>query len=244
MDSNNPIFNERTLEKMRANGALTSTTQSMTVEGAINKVGLLTVMCIGGCILSWSMAESQMGPMISMGSILVGFVLAMVIIFKKEMAPTLAPIYAVVEGLALGYISFAAEQAKPGVVMNAFIATFGILLAMIVLYRFRIIRATERFKIGMSAALIGVLITYVADFVLGLFGHPLPFLHDSSTTGMLVSGVVIVIASLCFILDFDMIETAAAQKAPKWMEWYAGFSVLMTLIWLYLEILRFMGRRK
>jgi len=242
MDSNNPAFNPRTLEKMRSSGAFAGTDRAMTVEGTINKVGILVTLTIIGGAIGWSYGDNPavMG-FIGLGAILT-LILSFVIIFKQTLAPTLAPVYAVLEGLLLGFLSHLQEAAYPGVVFNSFIATFGILFAMMAIYRFRIIQVTDKFRIGMSVAMFGIMAVYLVDIVMGLFGHPLPMIHQGSGASTIFSVVVIIVASLCFILDFDMIERASAARAPAYMEWYAGFSVLLTIIWLYLEILRLLGR--
>jgi uncharacterized YccA/Bax inhibitor family protein len=241
MQSNNPAFNQRTLDKMRTRGAFTATGRMMTVEGTINKVGILVTLTVLSAIASWSYGASDF-MLISIAGI-IGFILSFVIIFKMQWAPTIAPLYAICEGIVLGFLSSMMNTRYPGVVFNAFVLTFGILFMMLLLYRFKIIQATQRFRMGMAAAFFALIATYLVDFLLGIFGHPMAMMHQYSSMAYgIFSIAVIVMASLSFILDFDMIERASAARAPSYMEWYGGFAVLLTIIWLYVSILRYLNR--
>ncbi|PWU13536.1 MAG: hypothetical protein C5B49_14595 [Bdellovibrio sp.] len=242
MATRNPVFNEKTIEQLRHEN-VGQMAEAMTVHGAINKTGILLILTVIGAALSWSHPEISISPL-GLGIVIGNLILGFVIIFNRARAPLLAPIYAFLEGLLLGGISELASTRFPGVVANAMTATFGILAGMLVLYNFGILRATETFKKVLSVAMIGVVISYVVNMVSSAFGHVMPYMHEGSPMSLIFSGFVIVVASLCFISDFDMIERAAQAKAPKYMEWYAGFSVLLTIIWLYLEILRLLGRRR
>jgi uncharacterized YccA/Bax inhibitor family protein len=219
-------------------------TQNMTLNGTINKVGILVVLTVASALWGWSMAESEIAGLLLGGSAIAALILSFVIIFNKSKAPILAPCYAVAEGMVLGIIAYMADMATKGAAVQAFTITFAILFGMLGLYRIGLIRATETFRKVMAVAMLGVLITYVVDMVMGFFGTSIPMVHQGTPAGMIFSLIVIGIASLNFVLDFDMIERGVAARAPKWMEWYAGFAVLLTIVWLYIEVLRLLGKRR
>lgn len=234
----NPALNDKTLRQIAAEDAGLAT---MTLNGAINKTGILILLVIASSAISWSFADDPMMAMVSMGSVFVTLILSFVIIFKRHLSPTLAPIYAICEGLTLGFISQMTNRAYPGIVFNSIVGSFSILFAMLAIYRFRIIQATETFRKFLLSSMIAILVVGFVNVMFSLFGHPISMLNN----GPLAIGISVFsvgIASLCFINNFDMIEKATQARAPKYMEWYAGFSVLLTLIWLYLEILRLFGR--
>jgi uncharacterized YccA/Bax inhibitor family protein len=173
-----------------------------------------------------------------------GLVVAFATIFKKEWSPVTAPIYAALEGLALGGISSVLEMKYPGIAMQSVALTFATLAAMLVAYRSGLIKATEKFKIGVVAATGAIVIYYVVGFIMSLFGATMPFLQGNSTASIVVSGVIVVIAALNLILDFDFIETGVQSGAPKYLEWYGAFGLMVTLVWLYLEILRLLAKAR
>jgi uncharacterized YccA/Bax inhibitor family protein len=166
-----------------------------------------------------------------------GFIAALVTIFKPAWAPVTAPIYALLEGLFIGGISSIAEAQFPGIVIQAVGLTFGTCLALLMAYKSGMIRASENFKLGVVAATGGIALFYLASIILGLFGVRIPGVFGSGPVGIIFSLVVVVIAALNLVLDFDFIEQGAAQGAPKFMEWYGAFGLMVTLIWLYIEIL-------
>ncbi len=176
------------------------------------------------------------------GSAIGGFVIAMITVFKKTAAPITAPIYAAVEGILLGILSAFYEMQFPGLVFQAILLTFGTLFALLFAYRSGLIKATENFKLGIVAATGGIALIYLVTFVLGFFGVSIPFIHGSGTIGILFSLFVVVIAALNLVLDFDFIENGTQRGAPKYMEWYAAFGLLVTLIWLYIELLRLLSK--
>ena len=178
------------------------------------------------------------------GGALGGFVVALLTIFKPNLSPITAPIYAALEGLVLGTISAVFETQYPGIVIQAVGLSIGVLAVMLFIYGTGIIRATEKFKIGVIAAMGAICLVYLVSMVLSLFGTNLPYIHDSGPVGIGFSLVVVVIAALNLILDFDFIEKGVQQQAPKYMEWYGGFSLLVTLIWMYLEILRLLAKMR
>jgi uncharacterized YccA/Bax inhibitor family protein len=176
------------------------------------------------------------------GGLLGGFVVALVTVFKKNWAMVTAPIYALLEGLVLGALSAVFEARFPGIVIQAVGLTFGTLFALLMAYKSGLIKATENFKLGVVAATGGIALVYLASLALGFFGVSIPFIHGSGPIGILFSLFVVVIAALNLVLDFDFIEGGAAAGAPKYMEWYAAFGLLVTLIWLYIEILRLLAK--
>ena len=171
-----------------------------------------------------------------------GFVLAMVTVFKKTWAPVTAPAYALVEGLFLGAISSMFEARFPGIVMQAVMLTFGTLFALLLAYRSGLIKATENFKLGVAAATGGIFLLYLVSFGMSLFGKNIPYIHESGLIGIGFSLFVVVVAALNLVLDFDFIETGVEQRAPKYMEWYAAFGLMVTLVWLYVEFLRLLSK--
>jgi uncharacterized YccA/Bax inhibitor family protein len=177
------------------------------------------------------------------GGLIGGFVVALVTIFKKNWSPFTAPIYALLEGLALGGISAIFEKMYPGVAIQAVGLTLGTLFVMLLAYKTGVIRATQSFKIGVIAATGGIAVFYLVEMVLGMFFHfNVPAINASGPWGIAFSLFVVIIAALNLVLDFDMIETGVSGGAPKYMEWYGAFGLMVTLIWLYLEILRLLGK--
>jgi uncharacterized YccA/Bax inhibitor family protein len=177
-----------------------------------------------------------------LGGSIGGLIVAIVTIFKKSWAGVTAPIYALLEGLVLGGISAIFEVQFPGIVLQAVSLTFGTLFCLLLAYTSGWIRATENFKLGVVAATGGIALIYLATFVLGFFGINIPYIHDSGWIGIGFSLFVVIVAALNLVLDFDFIENGAAQGAPKYMEWYGAFGLMVTLIWLYLEILRLLAK--
>jgi uncharacterized YccA/Bax inhibitor family protein len=220
---------------------------AMTVRGTLNKFGFLFLMVMATAFYSWKEFSEggNVQPLIWTGA-LGGLVVALVITFKKEWAPYLAPAYALLEGLFVGAISayydYAFAQQAPYIIITAVGLTFGTAIAMYLLYAFRIIRATQKFKAIVFTATIGIAIFYLITMVLRMFGIDVPFIHEGSTFGIIFSLFVVGIAALNLILDFDMIERGAEAGAPKYMEWYGAFGLLVTIVWLYLEILRLLAK--
>jgi uncharacterized YccA/Bax inhibitor family protein len=240
--SANPALNANTFSRY----APYSDTETMTINGTVNKTGILLVLCLMPAAWVWQkFFAAQNADVVYpylIGGALGGFVVAMVTVFKKEWAPITAPIYALLEGLVLGGLSAVFEARFPGIVIQAVGLTFGTLFALLMAYKSGVIKATENFKLGVVAATGGIALVYLAGFVLGFFGVSIPYIHGSGLIGILFSLFVVVIAALNLVLDFDFIETGAASGAPKFMEWYAAFGLLVTLIWLYLEILRLLSK--
>jgi len=225
-----------------AAGSMTSG-DTMTVSGTVNKTALALVILIVAASYTWNLgvADPRAVTLIWVG-MLGGFVAAMVTVFKKEWAPITTPVYAALEGLALGGISVMFERQYPGIVSQAIFLTFGTLGALLLAYRSGVIRATENFKLGVAAATGGIFLVYLLSFILGFFGVRIPLIHSSGTFGILFSLFVVTIAALNLVLDFDFIEEGSERGAPKYMEWYGAFGLLVTLVWLYLEILRLLAK--
>jgi uncharacterized YccA/Bax inhibitor family protein len=173
-----------------------------------------------------------------------GLIFAMATIFKKTLAPYTAPAYAVLEGLLIGGISAYAESQLKGIVFQAVALTFGTLFTMLIAYRSGLIKVTEKFRLGVVAATGAIFIVYLASFVIGFFGVNVPFINSGGTFGILFSLFVVVIAALNLVLDFDFIEQGASRGAPKYMEWYGAFGLMVTLIWLYIEFLRLLTKAR
>ena len=242
MRTSNPALNEKAFKGQVAYG------EAMTLQGTVNKTGLLLLFVVAAAAWTWGLSHSQ-APEAAIpwmiGGILGGFIVALVTIFKPNWAPLTAPLYALLEGLALGGISAMFERTYPGVAMQAVGLTFGTLFVMLLAYKTGMIRATQGLKLGVIAATGGIAILYLLEMVLGGFFHmQVPAINGSGVVGIGFSLFVVVIAALNLVLDFDMIETGVRNGAPKFMEWYGAFGLMVTLIWLYLEILRLLGKMR
>lgn len=241
--SGNPALSEKNFQ----NTIVIDPALAMTVRGTLNKFGFLFLMVMGTAFYSWKEFNGggNVVPLIWTG-VIGGLIVAFIIIFKKEWAPYLAPAYALLEGLFLGAISAmynnAFGQKAPDLIMNAVGLTFGTAIAMYLLYSFKIIRATQKFKAIIITATLGIAIFYFITLILGMFNINVSFLSQGTTIGILFSLFVVAIAALNLILDFDMIERGAEAGAPKYMEWYGAFGLLVTIVWLYLEILRLLAK--
>lgn len=245
--SGNPTLSENRF-KNTVLDQVVSPENVMTVKGTLQKFGFLFLMVMGTAFYAWKeYAEggSNVQTFIYVGAF-GGLAVAILMMFKKEWAPYLAPLYALLEGLFVGaisaYYNFAFADVAPGIVINAVGLTFGTAIAMYLLYSFKIIKATEKFKSIIITATAGIAIFYLIAIVLGFFGIQIPFLHEGSALGIGFSVFVVALAALNLILDFDMIERGAELGAPKYMEWYGAFGLLVTIVWLYLEILRLLSK--
>ncbi len=244
--SGNPTLSEKRFRDTVLDDVVTHE-NAMTVKGTLQKFGFLFLMTMGTAFYSWKEAAEggNVGPLI-IGGAIGGLVIAIVLMFKKEWSPYLAPLYALAEGLFVGAISaqynYALAEVAPNIIINAVGLTFGTAIAMYLLYSFRIIQATQKFKAIIFTATAGIAIFYLIAFALSFFGISIPFLHEGSAIGIGFSVFVVALAALNLILDFDMIEQGAALGAPKYMEWYGAFGLLVTIVWLYLEILRLLSK--
>jgi uncharacterized YccA/Bax inhibitor family protein len=238
--SGNPALTADTFRGARA----TVGDDTMTIGGTVNKTALALLLLVVAATYTWNLGgagDPRVATYTTLG-VIGGLIVALVTVFKKEWAPISAPLYAALEGLALGGISVAFERAYPGIVSQAVFLTFGTLAALLLAYRSGLIRATENFKLGVVAATGGIMFVYVIGFVLSFFGVGIPLIHGNGMFGIAFSLVVVGVAALNLVLDFDFIEQGAERGAPKYMEWYGAFGLLVTLVWLYLEILRLLAK--
>lgn len=247
MRSGNPALKDSTFLDL-GSGTVVSRAAggAMTLNGTVGKTAILLVLAVMTAAFAWSKVEvtpdGMTGGLYVWGGLIGGFILAMVTIFKKEWAPVTAPMYALVEGLFLGGISAVFEARYPGIAFQAVLLTFGTLFAMLMAYRSGLIKATENFKMGVVAATGGIALVYLATIVLGFFGIEIPMIHGNGIVGIGFSLFVVAIAALNLVLDFDFIETGVERGAPKFMEWYGAFGLMITLVWLYIEFLRLLSK--
>ena len=242
MATANPAMSEAVY--LRA-GQAEASENVMTLQGSVVKTAILLAILLATATYTWSEATKGATSLVyglMMAGGIGGFLVAMLTIFRPQYSPITAPIYAGLEGLIMGAISAAFETSYPGIVIHAIGLTIGTLAVMLVLYGTGIIRATEKVKIGIIAATGAICLVYLVDIVVSFFGKHLPFIHENGMVGIGFSLVVVVIAALNLVLDFDFIEQGVKQQAPKYMEWYGGFSLMVTLVWMYLEILRLLAK--
>lgn len=240
----NPALNDNTF---REYARAATDDSAMTIQGTVNKTLILFLLIMLTASMIWNKFYSSGGDIAAVSGwmwlgVIGGLITALITVFKKTAAPITAPIYALLEGLALGGISASFEARFPGIVIQAVALTFGTLFSLLIAYKSRLIRATENFKLGVAAATGGIFLLYMVSMVMGFFGASIPFIHQSGLFGIGFSLFVVVIAALNLVLDFDFIEKGAESGAPKFMEWYAAFGLMVTLIWLYLEILRLLSK--
>lgn len=243
--SGNPMFRSNAFQP-DATFDETDSTQRMTLAGAINKTGILLVLCLVSAGYVWNQFfQSSEPPAVNglmMLGLLGGLAMAIVTIFKRQWAGLTAPAYALLQGLALGGISAMFELQYPGIVIQAVGLTFGTLAMLLLAYKTGLIKPTENFRLMIVAATGGIALLYLVSFVMGFFGSSVGFIHSNGLFGIGFSLFVVAIAALNLVLDFDFIEAGAEQGAPKHMEWYGAFSLMVTLVWLYLEILRLLAK--
>ena len=229
--------------------------EAMTASGAVNKTGILVILCVATAAWTWNRffgaaaispeaaAQSVALPMVAGG--IGGFIVAMVTIFKKEWSVITAPIYALLEGLILGGVSAMLEMRFHGIAIQAVALTFGVLVAMLLAYRSGLIKVNDKLRLGIVAATGGIAVFYFLQFILGFFHVQfLTAVNGATPLGIGFSIVVVIIAALNLVLDFDLIENGARYGAPKYMEWYSAFALMITLVWLYFEILRLLAKMR
>ncbi len=241
MRTSNPALNDKTFQQLGSVGY----SEAMTVQGTVNKTGMMLLLLIASAAYTWSLfiegnTESLM--MWMMVGLIGGLITAFVTVFKKEWSPVTAPVYAVLEGFALGGISAILEARYEGIVIQAVALTFGTAGCLLIAYKSGIIKATENFKLGVFAATGAIGLIYLIGWIMSFFGTSIPAIHENGLIGIGFSLVVVTVAALNLVLDFDFIEKGAEHGAPKFMEWYAAFGLMVTLIWLYLEILRLLSK--
>ena len=248
MRSGNPVLTDSTFLDVGSGRVVRGGADAMTLGGTVNKTGFLLLLSVLTAAFAWSRTFSAPGELAPgamvylLGGAIGGFVLALVTTFKKEWSPATAPLYALLEGFFLGTLSAIYDARFHGIVLQAVMLTFGTLFALLFAYRSGLIRATENFKLGVVAATGGICLVYLATIVLGFFGVQIPYIHGSGLIGIGFSLFVVVIAALNLVLDFDFIESGVDRGAPKYMEWYGAFGLMVTLVWLYLEILRLLAK--
>ncbi|MCU1257428.1 MAG: putative rane protein [Bryobacterales bacterium] len=243
MTSGNPAFSGTTYT---VTGARAGYGDSMTVSGTVNKAGILLLCVFATAIWTWNRFFTTGDPASVSGYIMIGvfggFAAALVTIFKKEWSPITAPIYALFEGLFLGALSAMFELRFPGIAMESVAATFGTCFCLLLAYRSGLIRPTQKFTMGVVAATGGIALVYFMSMILGFFHVQIPGIFGGGPIGIVFSLIVVSVAALNLILDFGFIEQGARAGAPKYMEWYSAFGLMVTLIWLYMEMVRLLSK--
>jgi uncharacterized YccA/Bax inhibitor family protein len=246
--TSNPALSENTFRDLASSqyGGVTDLTARMTLEGTVNKTGILLVCVMATAWWTWSQFLhsrniADVAPWMLIG-FLGGFAFAMVTVFKKEWSPVTAPIYALLEGLALGGLSAVLDLRYPGIAIQAVGLTFGTLFVLLLAYRSGLIQVTQKFRIGIVAATGGIMVFYLLQMLMGFFGFQFTSINGSGPIGIGFSLIVVAVAALNLVLDFDFIEQGVHFGAPKYMEWYGAFGIIVTLVWLYLEILRLLSK--
>lgn len=237
MRTSNPVLNEKKL--FSSVGAIPAT-DVMTIDGTVNKT-IISLLITAG-VAWWAFVTPGLQVMV-LPSILIGLVLAIIISFKQSLAPILTPAYAAIEGVALGVISAIYEAQFQGIVTQAISLTFGTLFCLLLAYKSGWIKVTNTFRKAVVAATGAIFLVYMISIIASLFGANLPFLHSNGIMGIGISLVIVGVAAMNLVLDFDLIEKLSSSRAaPKYFEWYGAFALLVTLIWLYLEILRLLSK--
>jgi len=249
--TSNPALSDKTFSNLSgtqygSGSGIIDVAGRMTLSGTVHKTGLLLLCCTASAIYTWHLFLAERNiqavlPLMVLG-LVVGFILAMISVFKKVWSPVTAPLYALAEGLALGGLSAVIELSYPGIAIEAVSLTFGTLLMLLMLYSSGIIKVTEKFRLGIFAATGAIALFYALELVLGFFGIHFNAINGSGLIGIGFSVFVVIIAALNLVLDFDFIERGVQAGAPKFMEWYGAFGIMVTLVWLYLEILRLLSK--
>ncbi|HEX4039785.1 MAG TPA: Bax inhibitor-1/YccA family protein [Acidobacteriaceae bacterium] len=241
MRTANPALNDKVFRGFP--GALGET---MTLEGTVNKTGILLLCTVATAAWTWHLAMNPatlpLDSLLLIVGVIGGLIFALVTVFRKEWSPATAPAYALLEGLVLGGISAMLNVRYPGIAIESVCLTFGTLFVLLLAYKSGMIRVTQKFRLGVVAATGAIFLFYIAEMVLGFFGVHFAAINGNGALGIGVSVVIVIVASLNLVLDFDFIESGVAAGAPKYMEWYGAFGLMVTLIWLYLEILRLMAK--
>ncbi len=242
MRSSNPTLSARIFDK---HTATTSDSGTMTINGTITKTAIMTILVIAAASTTWGMiygGDASKALTFTIIGAIGGFITAIITVFSPRISGITAPIYAILEGLFLGGISALINQRYPGIPMQAVMLTMGTLFTMLFLYRSGRIRATPKFRKGVFMATGAIFFAYLVSWIMSMFGLSVGFMHSTGPLGILINLVIIVVAALNLIMDFDFIERGSAAGAPKYMEWYGAFGLMVTLIWLYIEFLRLLTR--
>jgi uncharacterized YccA/Bax inhibitor family protein len=254
MKTSNPALGSNTFRDVANSqyggqyGGLIDAADRMTLSGTVNKTGILLLCAIATAAWTWHLFlpehdMSAVAPLMMVG-VFGGFICAMVTVFKKQWAAVTAPIYALLEGLALGGFSAVLELRYPGIAIQAVSLTFGTLFVLLFLYRSGVIKVTQKFRLGVVAATGGIMVFYLIEMVMGFFGAQFTTINGGGPIGIGFSLIIVGIAALNLVLDFDFIEQGVQFGAPKYMEWYGAFGIMVTLVWLYLEILRLLSKMR
>lgn len=248
MRTGNPALNPNVYQSFEATAAdrfemADAPAGTMTIGGTTIKTGALVALAVlsGGFTWSQFFAGANVFPWI-IGGLIAGLVFALITVFKPVWSPVTAPAYALAEGLMLGGISANYAALYDGIVMQAVLLTLGVLMTMLAAFGFGLVQVTDKFRAGVFAATGGIMLVYLATFALSFFGVGIPYIHGSGMVGIGFSLFVIIIAALNLVLDFDFIQRGVQAQAPKYMEWYGAFGLMVTLVWLYIEILRLLAK--
>jgi uncharacterized YccA/Bax inhibitor family protein len=244
--TSNPALSAKSFGGFVGARSTTGETTAMTIQGTVDKTAILLAIVVAAGIWPWRLLlhsddPTAVVPLLGIG-LLGGLVTSIVTIFAKSWAPVTAPIYAACEGLVLGALSAMYEVRYPGIVFQAIALTFGTMLAMLVIYRTKAIRVTDKFRTGVIAATGAIALVYLVSILFSLFGVNVGFIYSAGPIGIGISLLVVGVAALNLVLDFDFVDRAAKQGAPKFMEWYGAFGLVVTLVWLYLELLRLLSK--
>jgi uncharacterized YccA/Bax inhibitor family protein len=248
MESKNPFFRTKSFTNTSSSNSYEAKVidynETMTVSGTINKTFLMLLLLVATAFGTWTLAFNGYNPMmLAIGGAIIGFVLVLISSFKPHLSTYLAPAYALFEGLFIGGISAVFEARYPGIVLNAVSATFVTFLVCLGLYKYKIVKVTEKFKSIVIAATVAIAVYYLGSWIFSMiFKSFQPVHYGNSTTSIGISVFVIIIAALNLFLDFDQIEKGAEQKMPKYMEWYGAMGLMITLVWLYIEFLRLLSK--
>ena len=243
--SSNPVLTDKAYEKSLQ--VYDADTLKMTERGTLNKFFLLSLLVMATASLTWSafFQSKDVIPYILVGGI-GGFIIAIVLAFKPAWSGVLAPIYALLEGAFVGgisaYLQFVFQKKAPDMILQAVVITFGVVLAMFALYRFQIIKVTEKFRTIVFTATLGLVFFYLIAWGLSFAHIDIPFLHEGSMVGILFSLFVVGLASMNLIMAFDRVQQGVAMGAPKYMEWYSAFGLIVVIVWLYIEILNLLAK--
>jgi uncharacterized YccA/Bax inhibitor family protein len=250
MKTSNPALNQNTFRDVAGSrfGGAIDVTNRMTLSGTVNKTGLLLICAFATAAWTWRLFTqsrdlADVAPLLLVGGI-GGFICAMVTVFKKEWSPVTAPIYALLEGLVLGGLSAVFDLRYPGIAIQAVGLTFGTLFVLLLAYSSRLIKVTQKFRLGVIAATGGIMVFYLLQMLLGFFGIRFMTINGAGPIGIGFSLIVVAVAALNLVLDFDFVESGVNFGAPKYMEWYGAFGIMVTLVWLYLEILRLLSKMR
>jgi uncharacterized YccA/Bax inhibitor family protein len=247
--TSNPALGQNTFSNLAAQpGSLIDVQDRMTLNGTVNKTGLLLICSLATAAWTWHLFLPErditnVAPLMMLG-LIGGFIVALVTTFKKQWSPVTAPLYALLEGLVLGGLSAMLELRFPGIAIQAVSLTFGTLFVLLILYRSGMIQVTQRFRLGVIAATGGIFVFYMIEMILGFFGIQFTSVNGGGVIGIGFSLVVVAIAALNLVLDFDFIEQGVQFGAPRYMEWYGAFGIMVTLVWLYLEILNLLSKMR